>query len=140
MRRIPGLEWEVEYVTVPIADLFCPYPNPGGADAPPTGLMGSLGWPENAAGGRRIIELAAALQEGLTTGTADLTNPSFSRVIDFRTAGAGFILSRPQLLAVIECMGNWCVREGMHRTVALALLGVADVEAMNLPTIRQPAA
>ena len=135
--RLPGVPWRVEYATVAIAQLHCPYPTPGEREAPPNGLMGSVGWPAGSATGRRISDMVAAIKEGIDLVTADLTNPALKKVLDLSERGILFIRSREQPLAFIVSNDTWCVREGVHRTIAMALAGASELEAINLGSVRQ---
>lgn len=136
MRR-QGVPWHVEYVTIAMTDLHCPYPTPGEKAAPPDGLMGSVGWPPGSAAGRRIVDMAAVIQERVHQGTADLSNPAVKQVLDLRGRGRLFILSRDQPLVFFIREDAWCVREGVHRAVAMALTGAAELEGIQLNSLRQ---
>lgn len=118
--RQHGVPWHVEYATLSITDLLCPYPTPGEQEAPPAGLMGSVGWPAGACEGKRITEMVAAIQRGIEQITADLSNPALKRVLDYRDRGRLFIVSRAQPLAFMVHNNAWIVREGVHRTIAMA--------------------
>lgn len=135
--RQPGVPWQVEYVTVAITDLHCPYPTPGEREAPPNGLMGSVGWPAGSTAGRPISDIVAAIKEGIDLVTADLTNPALKKVLDLSERGVLFIRSREQPLAFIVSNDTWYVREGVHRTIAIALAGASELEAINLSSVRQ---
>jgi hypothetical protein len=135
--RQPGVPWQVEYATVAITDLHCPYPTPGEREAPPNGLMGSVGWPAGSAAGRPIGDMVAAIKEGMDLVTADLTNLALKKVLDLSERGILFIRSREQPLAFIVSNDTWYVREGVHRTIAIALAGASELEAINLGSVRQ---
>jgi len=137
--RQPGVPWHVEYATVAISDLHCPYPTPGERDAPPNGLMGSVGWPAGSAAGRLISDMVAAIKEGIRLWTADLANPALKKVLDLSERGVLFIRSREQPLAFIVSNDTWYVREGVHRAIAIALAGASELEAINLGSLRQAA-
>lgn len=136
-QRMQGVPWQVEYVTIGIADLYCSYPTPGEKEAPPGGLMGSVGWSPGSAAGRRIADMAAAITDAMRRITADLSNPVLKQVLDLRDRGIVFIRSRDEPLAFTVNNDTWCVREGVHRTVAMALAGATKVEAINLTSLRQ---
>ena len=125
------------YVTLPTDSLYCPYPNPGDAHAPPAGFMGGIGWPPDQCEGIRIVDLAAAIAASLQNGQANRSNAALDRVLQLGEGGVEFIRARPHLLAFVQLNGFWCVREGMHRCVALAMLGVAELEALSFSTLRQ---
>ena len=135
--RRPGVPWHVEYATVAISDLHCPYPTPGEREAPPNGLMGSVGWPAGSAAGRLIGDMVAAIKEGIALVTADLTNPVLKKVLDLSERGILFIRSREQPLAFTVSNDTWYVREGVHRTIAIALAGASELEAINLSSVQQ---
>jgi hypothetical protein len=137
--RRPGLPWRVQYATLPMDALSCPYPTPGEREAPPTGLMGSVGWKQGSAAYRLIIDMAQAIKTGLHFGTADTSNPALQKVLDLRERGEAFILRCEEPLAFVPGLDAWFVREGIHRTVALALLGATEWEAMNLSSLHQAA-
>jgi hypothetical protein len=137
--RQPGVPWQVEYATVAIADLHCPYPTPGEREAPPNGLMGSVGWPAGSAAGRPISDMVAAIKEGIDLVTADLSNLALIKVLDLSERGILFIRSREQPLAFVVSDDTWYVREGVHRTIAVALAGASELEAINLGSVRQAA-
>ena len=137
--RIPGTAWTVEYVTLPIRALYCPSPTPGEIEAPPSGLMGSIGWLPGAGAGRPIHALAEAIAEGLRLGTADPTNRALRKVLELVNRGEAFILRCEEPLALSARPNAWLLREGIHRTVALSLMGSRDLEAMNLSSLQQAA-
>jgi hypothetical protein len=137
--RLHGVPWQVEYSTLPISALYCPYPTPGDKEAPPNGLMGSVGWLAGSATGRRISDMVAAIKDGIRLVTADLTNPALNKVLDLRDRGILFILSREQPLAFTVSNDAWWVREGVHRTIAIALAGASELEGINLSSVRQAA-
>lgn len=137
--RRHGVPWHVEYPTLPIATLHCPYATPGEQEAPPNGLMGSVGWEAGAALGRGMTEMAEAIETAIRRVTADLTNPALQQVLGLRDRGPLFILSREQPIAFIVRDDTWWVREGVHRTIALALTGATELEGINLSSVRQAA-
>jgi hypothetical protein len=130
----------VEYVTVPTLELRCPYPSPGGAHSPPAGFMGGVGWPPDSCAGLRITDLAAAVTTAMSSSQIDRSNVALGRILEFYAKGSSFVLSRPQLLAFVHVYDTWWVREGMHRCVALAMLGAGEIEGVNFSTLTQAAA
>lgn len=137
--RVPGRQWSVEYVTLSLGDLRCPYEEPGGQPAH-GGYMTACGWSADVCLGRSIPELANGIQAALNSQIADVHNPSLARVLTFMERGPDFIRALAQPMAFIICANHWWVREGMHRAVALALLGVKEWEAVCMSTMRQDAA
>ena len=135
--RRHGVPWHVEYPTLPISTLLCPDPTPGEQEAPPDGLMGSVGWVAGSALGRRITDMAEAIETAIRAVTADLTNPALQEVLGLRDRGPLFILSRAQPIAFTVHDDAWWVREGVHRTIALVLAGVTELEGINLSSVRQ---
>jgi hypothetical protein len=136
--RVPGRPWQVEYVTLPMNALYCPYQNPGDADAP-GGFMGGIGWPPDRTERKRIVDLATAIATAVHTGTANHSNVSLNRVLQFVAGGPDFIRSRAQIVAFVQTPAFWFVREGMHRAVALAILGSCELEGINFTTLHQDA-
>ena len=101
--------------------------------------MGSVGWQPGAAAGRSIRAMAQAIDTGLRLGTADTSNPALRKVLALRDLGEEFILHCEQPLAFVPGLDAMFVREGIHRTIALALLGATELEAMNLSLLYQAA-
>ena len=99
--------------------------------------MGCIGWIRGQASGRLIPDLASALKAGLDNETADLTNKSLRRVLALRAKGKAEILSIPAAIAFVHRGGQWGLREGNHRAVALCLLGAESLEGMNLTAPKQ---
>jgi hypothetical protein len=83
--------------------------------------------------------MALAIEDGLHLGTADTSNPALKKVLDLRDRGEQFILRREQPFAFVAGQDEWFVREGIHRTIALALIGASELEAMNLSSLQQAA-
>ena len=137
--RVPRREWELQEVAVPIAELHCYYPDPGGGDVL-GGLMASVAWAAGSARDKSIVDMVAALRMGLDSGAVETRNPSLARVLAMRDAGREAIRCARQPLAFVELNGRWYVREGTHRTVALALLGESVMIGLNLSSARQVAA
>lgn len=130
-QRVPGGRWRFNVVDVPVNSLHCLYPDPGVTDANPAGLMGAVGLAPVGHGGVPIVDLARSIREAIIEGKADLSNPALAKLIRFREAGPAFILSRDEPIALSQVGGRWCVREGTHRVIALALLGVATLKALH---------
>jgi len=128
--RHPGRSWRFEVKRVDTAQLYCPYPDPGVSHKSPAGLMGSVGLPAVGYAGVAITELARLIQLGLDAGTADLTNVALCNVLGLRDLGVEGIAKIEQPLAFIDVQGYWCVREGIHRSIALSLLGAGDIEGI----------
>jgi hypothetical protein len=93
--------------------------------------MGSIGLARVGYRGVRIVDMAAHLEEAISSGKADLTNPALRCVLEYRDGGPAYIYAQDQPLAVFEWQNRWAVREGVHRSVALALLRVETVEALD---------
>lgn len=128
----PSGRWAFRVVRLPVSELYCPYDDPGVREPNnPAGLMGSIGLARAGYRGVRIADMAARLEEVLTTGNADLTNPALKCVLDYRDRGPAYIYQQDQPLVVFEWYNRWAVREGVHRSVALALLRVETIEAFD---------
>ena len=120
--RHPGRQWEFAQVDIPISELRCLYDDPGVQSDNPAGLMGSIGAPPTGYAGALIREMADLLATALANGQADVSNPALAKVLCFRDGGTGVIDSVPEPLAFSQSDGEWFVREGTHRSIALALL------------------
>ncbi len=93
--------------------------------------MGAIRKPPLGYFGVPILGMAWDIEQSLTAGTADLGNPALKKVLEFRDGGRAFIESVLEPLA-LSCMnGTWFVREGTHRSIALALLGAPAIEAID---------
>jgi hypothetical protein len=126
------LPWQFEVMDVPVSSLFCMYDDPGLNSRNQRGLMGAAGLSPTGYAGVSIVTLAHLVQASLTDGTADVQNEALAKVLRFRDAGAAFILSRPEPIAFTRSPdGRNFVREGTHRSVALALLGVDSVRGLD---------
>lgn len=123
--------WRFSLVQVPIADLHCLYPDPGVRTDNPAGLMGSVGASPIGYAGVPIQTMIALIAAALARGSADLQNPALQWVLRLRTAGIHRIRAQDQPLALSHLNGVWFVREGLHRVVALGLLGAQYVEAAD---------
>ena len=85
------------------------------------------------------MDMAEEIRERVQDGTADRTNPALKKVLGLRDHGLLFILSRRQPLAFTILDEVWCVREGVHRSIAVALIGARELEGINLLSVRQAA-
>ena len=135
----PSGRWTFTLLRLPLAELYCPYDDPGVRDVTNrAGLMGSIGLSRTGYAGTRVVDLAMHIETALAAGRADLTNPALECVLKYRDLGTGHIYSQDQPLAIFQWDGRWAVREGIHRSVALALLGQATIEALdfNSGTVR----
>jgi hypothetical protein len=128
--RHPGQHWVFDQVSIPVAELHCLYADPGVQPDNPAGLMGSVGAPPIGYAHVRIQEIAELLAKRLASGEADLSNVALQKVLYFRDGGIDVVKSVPEPLAFSHFGGLWFVREGTHRSVALALLKQPTVEGL----------
>ncbi len=129
-KRNPGAKWRFRLVRVPLNELHCLYNDPGVSSANPAGLMGAVGESATGHSGRPIAQIAHRIDHGIKLGLADLSNSALKKVLSFRDAGQEVILSAEEPIAVSRG-DQWYVREGTHRCIALSLLGVAELVAID---------
>jgi hypothetical protein len=129
--RHPGHSWRFASITVPLSNLRCMYTDPGVSKTNPAGLMGAVGKSSTGHQGRPIADIAEEIRQSIESGTAATGNPALAKVLSFRSGGPSFILSREEPIALSQQNGDWYVREGTHRCVALALLGEPRLTAIH---------
>src|SRR5262249_25010370 len=93
--------------------------------------MGSVGQPPTGYRGFRIVDMAARIAAGIERGAADLTNPALARVLELRDSGIKAIdeLDQPYALSLLDSI--WFVREGVHRSIAMVMLGAQTVNGLT---------
>jgi len=92
--------------------------------------MGSIGDPPTGHFGSPIVAMAARISAGLATHRADATNLALARVLELCHGGIDLIRSQDEPLALSQLRGTWFVREGVHRAIALVLLGSQVIEGI----------
>ena len=76
-------------------------------------------------------QLVDRIRAGLETGQAHLENPALRKLLFFRDLGAEGVGTLEEPMAFFQLKGVWLIMEGAHRTIALALSGVTEVEALQ---------
>lgn len=92
--------------------------------------MGSVGLPAHGYARYPFLTLAHAIDAALRDGRADRTDPALNRLLAIRDLGVTGIEAAEEPLAFCRVNDLWCVREGIHRTIALSMLGEAEVEGV----------
>ncbi|MFL5612446.1 MAG: hypothetical protein ACJ796_02145 [Gemmatimonadaceae bacterium] len=115
---------------MPIFSLHTWHDELGTSDTP-QGLMGCVGGAPNGYRGHPVQQLVDRIRLGLKSGQADLENAALRKVLFFRDLGAEGVKSIEEPMAFFQLNGIWLVMEGAHRTIALALSGVVEVEGLQ---------
>ena len=131
---MPGSDWDYPVIRAPISDLISRYPAIGDGDGP--GLLPGLGLTAEDLTGRRIADLAESFRDRVATGAADFANPTIQRILKMVMAGPDALLGAEQMILLLPHQAAVYVREGSHRSIALAILGENSIEGVDLTRMK----